>query len=215
MTDDELRARLARSNPVPPDAAVDPVEGARATTLRRQIMTNDAGGAGQHGTSRHGPGDATPWWRRTPVAVAAAAAVAAAVVAGIVTTRGADEPDVLIVGPPLELELAASDPLSAMCLPVSEIEPSPDAVALGGEVSAVEGDLVRIAVDRWYAGQPADSPAVVELRGSSQSVALDGVDFVVGERYLVSATEGAVQVCGMSGPASPELEALYDGWYGG
>ena len=66
-------------------------------------------------------------------------------------------------------------------------------------------------VDRWYAGGDADR---VQLRGADQSVALDGVEFVVGEDYLVTAAEGVVQVCGVSGPATPELEQLYDGWYG-
>ena len=46
------------------------------------------------------------------------------------------------------------------------------------------------------------------------SVALDGVEFVVGRRYLVTVVNGEVQICGVSAPATPELEALYEQWYG-
>ena len=66
-------------------------------------------------------------------------------------------------------------------------------------------------VDRWYAGGDADQ---VQLTGTPESVALDGVEFVVGEEYFVTAAEGVVQPCGVSGAASPELEQAYDEWYG-
>jgi hypothetical protein len=47
------------------------------------------------------------------------------------------------------------------------------------------------------------------------SVALDGVSFEQGKRYLVAATEGTVNGCGFSGPATPELQKSYDEAFGG
>ncbi len=34
--------------------------------------------------------------------------------------------------------------------------------------------------------------------------------FRVGERYLVTATDGTVNGCGFSGPATPELERAFE-----
>ena len=54
----------------------------------------------------------------------------------------------------------------------------------------------------------------LQREGFRVKVALDGVEFTVGTSYLVTAVDGVVQPCGVSAPASPELEALYDEWYG-
>jgi DNA-directed RNA polymerase specialized sigma24 family protein len=69
------------------------------------------------------------------------------------------------------------------------------------------------------ASQPTDADGeqadVVTLTaGTDVSVALDGVEFVDGQRYLVTVLNGEVQICGISAPATPELEALCDQWYG-
>ena len=60
---------------------------------------------------------------------------------------------------------------------------------------------------------PSDAAQVV-VEGTGESVALDGVEFVVGEEVLVTAVDGMVQTCGVSGAASEELEQLYTEWYG-
>ena len=39
---------------------------------------------------------------------------------------------------------------------------------------------------------------------------IGGVTFEPGQQYLISATEGVVNYCGLSGPATPELQALFD-----
>ena len=46
-------------------------------------------------------------------------------------------------------------------------------------------------------------------------MALDGVELVAGEEYLLTATDGVVNGCGFSGPSTPELEAAFDEAFGG
>jgi hypothetical protein len=82
-------------------------------------------------------------------------------------------------------------------------------VAFAGTVSDISADTVTLDVDRWYKGGSAGQVAVTVASGQS-SAALDGVDFAVGKSYLVAAADGTVSGCGLSGPASPELESAYD-----
>ncbi len=39
---------------------------------------------------------------------------------------------------------------------------------------------------------------------------IGGVEFVPGQQYLITAYDGVVNYCGHSGPATPELQALFD-----
>jgi hypothetical protein len=81
-------------------------------------------------------------------------------------------------------------------------------VAFSGTVQSVAADVVTLVPDRFYAGEATEA---VEVRAApDQLTALVGaVAFEEGRRYLVSATDGQVTVCGFSGPFSPDLEALY------
>jgi hypothetical protein len=81
-------------------------------------------------------------------------------------------------------------------------------VAFSGTVQEVADDVVVLAPDRFYTGEPTD---LVEVRSDPAMLqALIGaVDFQVDQRYLVSATDGRVTVCGFSGPYSTDLAALY------
>ena len=151
-----------------------------------------------------------PWWRQPLVLSAVGGAAAAAVVITIVAVNAGDTSETLAAPTTVSYDLAASGILQS-CLPVADIQPIPGSDALAGTVVSVEGGMVVLAVDRWYAGGNADR---VQLEGADESVALDGVEFVVGEDYLVTAADGAVQICGVSGPATPELEQRYDQWYG-
>jgi hypothetical protein len=68
-------------------------------------------------------------------------------------------------------------------------------------------------VDRWYTGEEGQPEVVVLSAGTGIPVAVDGVEFVAGERYVVTTLQGEVLICGVSGPATPELETLYEQWY--
>jgi hypothetical protein len=206
---DELQARLQRADPAATGAPVHPADGPNAAMLRRTIMdTNDETLTNDGAPSRTSP---TPWWRQPLLVGAVGAAAAAAVVITVVAVSSDDPSAPPTAATTVSYDIAGSDPISSSCLPVADIEPAPAAEALAGTVVSVDDALVVLDVERWYAGGDADR---VELKGADQSVALDGVEFVVGEDYLVTATDGVVEVCGVSGPATPELEQLYAEWYG-
>jgi hypothetical protein len=151
-----------------------------------------------------------PLWRRPLVLAAVGAAAAAAVVISIVAVNSDDDPAPLAVTT-TTYDLGGDGAIMQSCLPLADIQPSPGAAALAGTVVSIDDVHVVLDVDHWYAGGDADR---VILNASDQNVALDGVEFVVGDRYLVSAADEVVMVCGVSGPATPELEQLYDQWYG-
>jgi hypothetical protein len=135
-----------------------------------------------------------------------AAAIAVLVLGGLALFNS--EP----VGPPLVLSLGENDAL-ASCIQVSAEVLAEAPLAFSGTVSAVEGESVTMGVDEWYVGGDA---SVVELTAPAGLEALIGtVDFVEGESYLISAYDNTVNYCGFSGPATPELQAVYDEAFGG
>ena len=58
---------------------------------------------------------------------------------------------------------------------------------------------MTLAPTTFYAGEATDLVTVSEPGGDLQPL-LSGVDFAEGSRYLVSATDGRVTLCGFSGP---------------
>ena len=203
---DPLEERLRRIDPVPPDVHVDTPRSQTAAALMRRIMDTTAAPDAllAHGDAPHPP--RRTWARPLLAAAAAVLVIGAGAVVATGLFAGDDEEPVVA-----SYELAAFDPISSICLPVTETVPDPAAEAFGGIVTAVEPGVVTMEVDRWYTAGEAD---VVELRaGTDVSTALDGVEFVEGERYLVTTVGGVVSICGVSAPASPELEQLYQQWY--
>lgn len=208
--DEVLRTRLARLDSAGPSVPVDPATSPRAAVLMERAMQNTDLAPVEHLTPERRR-------RRGPVrwAAAAAAVAAAAVVLGIVFLGGSggsgspgrEEPTTLA------LTLPSAD-ASAMCLQfdVAFLREMP--VAFAGTATAVDERQVTLDVDRWYKGGDADlvTVAVLDQRTSAEH---DGVDFRSGERYLVTATNGTVNVCGFSGPATPELEQAYNEAFGG
>src|SRR5262245_16951399 len=203
---DELFERLQRQDPAS-SVPIEPADSPRAIELMEQIMTTPL--VNETETTSPPPKPRT----RRPLFAALAAV-------GILAVGGAITATVLAGGDGSEQQssvsypLAASDPLTTICLAITDAPPPPDtAVAFGGTVSSIDGDRVTLDVDRWYQNGNADQ--VVLVAGPDlPSVALDGVEFVVGTRYLVTVVDGTVAICGYSGPATPELEALYQTWYG-
>ena len=219
MNDDELWQRLRDGDPASdlPPAAPD-----RVARLLEETMNADLSDAP---TDR--PGGDPPETResgtrnRSPLTwlVAAAALVIAGV--GVFSLLGNDpEPDdVPSAGAsptqdtptqdvPTSLTLTAPAQTSGRCMAPNATALATAETAFSGTVRSVGGDVVEIEPDRFYAGEAVDT---VEVRApAEQLTALVGaVDFEEGGRYLVSATDGEVTVCGFSGPYSPDLEALY------
>jgi hypothetical protein len=198
MSDDELRTRLSRLDPAPAGSPVDPVTSPQAQELVERAMR----------TSETENSELTA--RRRPWLLPLAAAVLAIAVVGAVFAfsggggRGnapGEDPTTLA------LELPSSD-VAGSCLAFDVEFLAQMPVALAGTVTAIEEQQVTLDVDRWYRGGDADVVTIAVRDGNS--IALDGVEFREGERYLVTATDGTVNGCGFSGPAEPQLEQAFE-----
>jgi hypothetical protein len=80
-------------------------------------------------------------------------------------------------------------------------------VAFGGTVTQVSDSAVSLRVDHWYKGGTADVVTVAVPAGSSLE---GGADFAAAKHYLVTATEGNVNSCGLTGEATPDLQQYFD-----
>lgn len=207
MEPDDLLDRLQALDPVQ-GASVDPITGPRAAALMEQIMQTDPNthtGPTATDTTVGGPQPARRPRRALFAAFGAAAAVAVGAFA-FVALRGDDG------GTPTSVSFALGAPdITAMCLPVSEQQPTPEASAFRGTVVDIADGTVTLEVTTWY--QNGDADQVVLTTEGLPSVALDGVDFVMGGDYLITAGDGQVGVCGVSGPYSAELEQWFNTWY--
>lgn len=97
---------------------------------------------------------------------------------------------------------------SARCMVPSAEVLAHQQVAVEATVVEITDSEVRLRAEDWYAG--GSTPyVVVDAQDPSLVDLVLGADFTVGERYLVSATDGQVSLCGFSGPATPRLRALY------
>jgi hypothetical protein len=202
MNHDELLHRLRRVDPAG-DVPIEPVDGPRAAALLEHIMQTEP----NEPTHNIDPSGTPPRRRRRLVAALGAVALAAAAGVAFVALRDDPAPS------QLSLSLAASDPATSMCMSLNDITPTPGTIAFRGTVVDVSADSVTLDVASWYRGGGADR--VVVSTAGMPSPALDGVTFEQGGDYLVTAADGQVGVCGMSGPWSAELEAIYRGWFPG
>ncbi len=212
IPDDDLRARLSRLDPAPAGVPVDPVTSPRAHELVERAMSTPL-----QTPDRPSAPDEVARRRRPWLPAAAAAAVLGAVGGGLLVlgqdesvrtlpgSDGGEQPSVLA------LELPPGD-LSMSCVQfdVQFLRDMP--VALAGTVTALDPGQVSLDVDRWYRGGSADRVTIAVPENNS--AALDGVDFREGERYLLTATDGTVNGCGFSGPASAELESAFTEAFG-
>jgi hypothetical protein len=194
--DDDLLARLRRIDPLGADVSIHPPDSPRAAHLMEDIM---------HATlTPDTPAPAKRKW--APIAWASGVAAAAAGGIFALGTLGGSP-----AASTVTYRLPASDPM-ASCLQIDQFVPPAGMAGFRGTVVEVDGDSIRLDVAKWYAGGDADE-VVLDTAGSP-STALDGVEFVDGGDYLVSIIDGDVAICGVSGPADPVLEGLYDTWFG-
>lgn len=196
---DQLEQRLRAADPMSATVPVDDARSERARTLVERTMAETLI-----------PVDPSPSSRPRWLLVAAAAAVVAVVGVGVAISGGDDGEDPT----PLALTVPTED-MMAMC-----IEVTPDSlrdasqVAFEGTVTELDGQTATMAVDRWFAGEEAE---VVTVTGATENetALLGGVVLESGGQYLISAGDGEVRSCGLSGPVSPELEALYEAAFSG
>ena len=208
MNDDELREKIARLNPIPDHVAVELPTTVSARTRMEQIMSNDTltpqvPGAPTQRSSQ--PSKRTRW------ILAASAAAIAAVAVGVAALSLKDDDKAIVASAPLVLSLGVDDVL-ASCMPVDATVMADMPVAFAGTATAVDGEVVTLRVDRWYQGGDATEVQLTSTAGQAALIA--GFDVEVGTQYLITATGGSVNFCGFSGPASPELQAVFDTAFG-
>lgn len=197
MTDDELRQSLAAADPA---ADLPPLSAEELTT-----MIERATKAPQTPTGG--------WGRRLGIAAAVAAVAGAGTwlvwphlvpAAPIVTT----EPVVRLVLP------ESHDPM--MSCPMLEPELFADAqLAFAATVTGLAEETASLKVSTDFHGVV---PAGLEVeRTTPEDADFSGFDLVIGESYLFTTLESSSQtiaLCGMSGPDSPELRAIYEKAFG-
>ncbi|MDN4162583.1 hypothetical protein [Nocardioides abyssi] len=220
--DPQLRERLRAVDPAASLAPADPDRVARLLEATMSTpdrdTTHDTGqhDIGQHDTTQHRDTGTT---RRPFARIAGVAAVL--VIGGVAfaaTTGGDDETPPTAGGDPapsvLTLAAPAEQGAGARCMmPNADVLAGQD-VAFLGTVEELGADTVLLAVDEQYAGEEADEVRV-ESPADRMELLVGSVDFREGEQYLVSATGGEVAVCGLSGPATGELQNLYAEAFGG
>lgn len=129
-------------------------------------------------------------------------------------TPPAGSPSPSTVQPGSVTRLSVPVPEGQRCAPTTSdfLEGQAD-VAVDATVEEVAGGEVVLVPSYWYRGDPSE---ILTLTGPSAALAglVPGVDFAVGERYLVAGSGGTTMVCGFSGPWSSALERLYGETFG-
>lgn len=109
-----------------------------------------------------------------------------------------------------ELSVQGGEAAAGKCL-TPEAAPqvvSSQSLVIDARVESISGGVVTLAPTRFYAGEETDLVTVTEPGGDLQML-LSAVSFEEGGRYLVSATDSQVTLCGFSAPYSERLAAVY------
>jgi hypothetical protein len=199
---DELRNRLSRLDPVPPEVVMDPVTSQSSQHLLEEIMSQE--------TTDLQPEPVSKGKKAWYAAVAAAALVIVVIGAVGILSDGGEDP--VASGPPLELSAGTADPSMTMCIMYSVEELAKAPVAFEGTVTSVEGETVTLDVDHWFKG--GDAEQVVIDAPAGMEALLAGIPFEEGTQYLVTAYDGTVNYCGFSGPSTPEFRADFEEAFG-
>lgn len=160
---------------------------------------------------RSAPG--RPSWLIVSVAAIAGIGVA------VLMLGGDDEPEVALSAttiadsePGNETELRLStgglNVSAATCPAVDATIIAQAPIAFKGTVTMHGDGVVQVIVDEAYAGVDAQTVTLTSPPGMEGF--LGGVAWDVGSQYLVTANSGVVNFCGRSGPATDELQAVFD-----
>lgn len=212
MNDDQLRRRIGRLDPLDrtprEHASIEPITSPTARKLLEEIMNTPLTTEAPHAERRRAP---RPQWAMPAAAVAAIVGLGAV---GFAVLNDGDESDTATpaAGDVLALDTGVED-LLASCPVLDATILAFNPVAFKGTVTSVDGSTVELSIDEAYAGTDAQ---MATLNAPEDMEALiGGVAWEVGGEYLIAAADGVVQYCSQSGPASPELQALYDEAFGG
>ncbi|MDF1604872.1 hypothetical protein [Nocardioides sp. YIM 152315] len=206
MTDDELLARLRAADPATSLPPADPEGTARLVedVMSTELTTENR----ETGTRQRSP---LTW----AVAAAAVLVIAGAGFLGLraVTDDGSAPTDAGQAAPSATHLTVSDDVGAGKCMvPTADVLGRAD-VAFDGTVTAVDGDLVTLTPTHWYAGDPTDEVTVTAPSVQMQRVA-SAVSFEQGGRYLVSAVDDQVSLCGFSAAYDDDLAAVYQQAFG-
>ncbi len=206
--DDDLRAMLSDLDPMSDRVPVQSPDHPRVREQLYEITQNDQAA----GTMATTPQTIRPFRVRGGRWLAAAAAVAAFAIGTtlVVTGNGGDGDEIVAAPTVLALKGSGTDTSMQMCMMFDVQQLRTAGVAFGGTVTAIDATKVTLDVDRWFKGVPEADEVTIAIPPGGDSVALDGVNFVQGDRYLISATDGVLGTCGYSGPATPEFEKSFE-----
>lgn len=198
---DELHDRLRAADPA---SSLPPADPHRVARLLEDVMSTEL-------TTEN---RATGTRDRSPLTWLVAAA-AVLIIAGVglfaVLAQNEDPP-----APPTaaddqtvtELTAPGPEAYAAKCMVPNAEVLAQQQVAVDATVTSIADGVVTLTVGEWYAGDPTDLVRVQAPEAEMQEL-VGAVDFQEGGRYLVSATDGSVTVCGFSAPWSEDLAALY------
>ena len=204
--DDELRARLRAADPAD---SLPPADPSRVARLLEETMSHDTTTpVGPETRSSRGP---LTW-------LVAAAAVLLIVGVGIFGLVGRDSgsdrvPSAAPAPSVTELHAPAAGSTGRCMVPNARVL-STQTVAVDATVASITDGVVTLVPTRFYAGDPTDV-VTVSAPPTDLRALIGATEFEKGGRYLVSATDGTVTVCGFSGPWSADLAALYDRAFSG
>lgn len=200
--DDELRARLRASDPA---TSLPPADPTRVARLLEDVMSTELTTENRE-TGTHG---------RSPLTWLVAAA-AVLIIAGVATfgLLGHDDDP---AAPPTaaddktvtELSAPGAAAYHARCMVPNADVVSRQTVAFDGTVTTLADGVVTLTPTHWYAGGETDLVRV-QAPADVMRQLVGAVRFEDGGRYLVSATDGQVTVCGFSAPYSADLAAVYE-----
>lgn len=203
---DNLHDRLRAADP-----AVGPGASPSSPTSIRELMEKT-----MQTTDLQTPSsERTHHSRRSPWLVAAAVvavlALGGAVAAGVLSRN---EPGVSAgAKPSMTLVLPESDAMSS-CIQFSVEVLAGMPTAFSGTVLSAEKGMVLLRVDTWYRGGSGETVALRNPENAMTSI--DGIEFVEGKRYLVTASEtGTVNSCGYTAAWTPEMAADFEASFGG
>jgi hypothetical protein len=217
MDDEQLRSRISASDPVLDGIPIEPADSPSARTLLEAIMSTELDTDNTE-TTANGTNvlPLEPRRKRWTLAALGAAAVGALAIAGAAVGGAfdggepnlADDPPAVEQPTVLELSGGETDPSMMMCMALDSTLVSQSPVAFRGVVDMIEGDTVTLTVEEWYRG--GDAQVVTITAPLGMEALIGGIAFEPGQTYLVGAVDGVVSYCGLSGPATPELQQLYD-----
>jgi hypothetical protein len=211
--DDDLRALLRGGDPA---GSLSPADPAALESLLEDIMSADL-------DIRPAESDLLPRRRTRTTWLVAAAAVAAIAAGGAFAVTGLTGDD---AGAPQADHSSTTTPkgnagiagqttqlttnsAQGRCAVLTPVVLSQFDQAFAGTVTAVEGDTVTFQTTDVYQGQVGETVTLTAPPAAITKVLGGAPAFQVGQSYLVPAYQGAVSMCGYSGPAAGGLEQVY------